>query len=136
MVEQLAKKKHAEKEKSGKAAKEDKDKKERVAAMKPREVFTAAVRQAMRETLRQRHDLRHGICKLIGADYDWLQCMGYRRSQCWSGEALREAHSICATASTCATAMSSQQVHDADLLAQMPGSARRERVDPDPGGPL
>ena len=63
----------------------------------------AGARQSMRNLLQRRADLRRGVCTLIGADYDWLECLGYKRSRCWSGEALGEAaQSMCKRNPSCA----------------------------------
>ena len=66
-------------------------------------------RRSMRNLLKQRTDLRHGLCTLISADYDWLECLGYSRSRCWSGEALDEAaQSMCTYNPSCAAKMERQ----------------------------
>ena len=70
-------------------------------------------RQSMRNLLKQRTDLRHGLCTLIGADYDWLECLGYSRStsRCWSGEALDEAAQPMCTHNPSCAAKTERQSH-------------------------
>jgi hypothetical protein len=67
-------------------------------------------RRTMRQVLKRRPDLRHGLCTLIGPDYDWLECLGYERRRCWSGEAVDEAaQSMCTHSSACAARLEKLQ---------------------------